>query len=138
MSFSFAGKRYHGLVLDPSPLKSNYLLGLWWLCPSTFKHFFFYFIDPAMKSLSLCVSYLLSPQTLPAGLYPSKRVCPCGRVSVRNRYFSFNFDTIATKIVHNLDQTFSSPACALRDDLLNFELFCGQKCSNIFNLSCEQ
>ena len=43
----------------------------------------------------------LSPLTLSAGLYPSKRVCPCGRVSVRNRYFSFNFCVIATKISHN-------------------------------------
>ena len=47
-------------------------------------------------------------------------VCPCGRVAVRNRYFSLNFDSIATKISHNLDQTSPSPACARRDDLSNF------------------
>ena len=62
------------------------------------------------------------------GLFSSKHVTMCGRVAVRNRYFSFNFDSIATKILHNLEQTLPSPACARRDDSSNFKLIFGQKC----------
>ena len=39
----------------------------------------------------------LSPLTMSAGLFSSKRVRPCGRLAVRNRYFSFSFRPIATK-----------------------------------------
>ena len=72
------------------------------------------------KPLLIDVLSFLSPLTLSAGLYPSKRVSPCVRVAVGNRYFSFNFDSIATKLSHILDQTFPSPACARRDDSSNF------------------
>ena len=48
-------------------------------------------------------------------------VRPCGRVSVCPfvTAISFNFDSIATKILHIVEQTLPSPACARCDDLSN-------------------
>ena len=53
------------------------------------------------------ILFFSSPLTLSAGLLPIERV---------GQYFSFNFDSIAIKILHNLEQTFLSLADARCDD----------------------